>query len=33
MNIATSDAGGLTPDLIQKLRAHRWDRQPTSWSQ
>ena len=33
MNIATSDAGALTPDLIQKLRAHRWDRQPTSWSQ
>jgi aryl-alcohol dehydrogenase-like predicted oxidoreductase len=33
MNIATSDAGGLTPNLVQKLRAHRWDRQPTSWSQ
>ena len=33
MNIATSDAGRLTPDLVQKLRAHRWDRQPTSWSQ
>ena len=33
MNIATSDAGGLNPDLVQKLRAHRWDRQPTSWSQ
>jgi aryl-alcohol dehydrogenase-like predicted oxidoreductase len=33
MNIATSDAGGLTSDLVQKLRAHRWDRQPTSWSQ
>ena len=33
MNIATSDAGGLSPDLVQKLRAHRWDRQPTSWSQ
>ena len=33
MNIATSDAGGLTPDLVQKLRAHRLDRQPTSWSQ
>jgi len=32
-NIAASDAGGLSPDLIQKLRAHRWDRQPTSWSQ
>ena len=33
MNIATSDAGGLTPDLMQQLRAHRWDRKPTSWSQ
>jgi aryl-alcohol dehydrogenase-like predicted oxidoreductase len=33
MNIATSDAGGLSPDLIEKLRAHRWDRKPTSWSQ
>ncbi len=33
MNIATSDAGPLSPDLIQKLRAHRWDRTPTSWSQ
>jgi len=33
MNIATSDAGGLSPDLIAKLRAHRWDRLPTPWSQ
>ena len=33
MNITTSDAGALGPDLIQKLRAHRWDRQPTRWSQ
>ena len=33
MNIAASDAGALEPDLIQKLRAHRWDRKPTSWSQ
>jgi aryl-alcohol dehydrogenase-like predicted oxidoreductase len=33
MNIATSDAGGLSPELIQKLRHHRWDRKPTSWSQ
>jgi len=33
MNIATSDAGGLSPELVQKLRAHRWDRKPTSWSQ
>jgi len=33
MNIATSDAGGLTPDLMQQLRAHRWDRKSTWWSQ
>ena len=33
MNIANSDAGTLTPDMIQKLRAHRWDRKPTKWSQ
>jgi aryl-alcohol dehydrogenase-like predicted oxidoreductase len=33
MNIATSDAGSLSPDLIEKLRAHRWDRKPTAWSQ
>jgi len=33
MNIAASEAGALEPDLIKKLRQHRWDRQPTSWSQ
>jgi aryl-alcohol dehydrogenase-like predicted oxidoreductase len=33
MNIATSDAGGLSSDLIQSLRAHRWERTPTTWSQ
>ena len=33
MNIAASEAGALEPDLIQKLRAHRWDRTPTTWSQ
>jgi aryl-alcohol dehydrogenase-like predicted oxidoreductase len=32
-NVATSDAGPLPPDLHKKLRAHRWDRNPTSWSQ
>jgi len=31
-NIAASDAGPLQPGLIKKLRAHRWDRTPTSWS-
>lgn len=32
-NIAASDAGPLPEDLHAKLRAHRWDRQPTEWSQ
>lgn len=32
-NIAASDGQGLSSDLIEKLRAHRWDRQPTRWSQ
>ncbi len=32
-NIAASDGKGLPPDLLEKLRAHRWDRQPTEWSQ
>jgi aryl-alcohol dehydrogenase-like predicted oxidoreductase len=33
MNIATSDAGPLHPELMQKLERHRWDREPTEWSQ
>jgi aryl-alcohol dehydrogenase-like predicted oxidoreductase len=32
-NIAASDGLGLPVDLIGKLRAHRWDRTPTEWSQ
>ena len=32
-NIAASDQGGLSPELIGQLRAHRWDRKPTKWSQ
>jgi len=32
-NIAASDKGGLEPDVLEQLRAHRWDRQPTPWSQ
>ncbi|HYN88431.1 MAG TPA: aldo/keto reductase [Ardenticatenaceae bacterium] len=32
-NIATSDAGALPASLIEQLRAHRWDREPTEWSQ
>jgi aryl-alcohol dehydrogenase-like predicted oxidoreductase len=32
-NIAASDAGPLPDDLHAKLRGHRWERQPKSWSQ
>jgi aryl-alcohol dehydrogenase-like predicted oxidoreductase len=32
-NIATSDAGPLSDELIAELRKHRWDRKPASWSQ
>ncbi len=32
-NMATSDAGPLPSELHDALRAHRWDREPTPWSQ
>lgn len=32
-NLAASDLGPLPEDLHAKLREHRWDRQPTYWSQ
>ncbi len=32
-NIATSDGRPLDPALREALRAHRWDRTPTGWSQ
>jgi aryl-alcohol dehydrogenase-like predicted oxidoreductase len=32
-NVAASDAGPLSPELLARLRAHRWDRKPTEWSQ
>jgi aryl-alcohol dehydrogenase-like predicted oxidoreductase len=32
-NIAASDAGPLPEDLHAQLRQHRWDREPTEWSQ
>jgi aryl-alcohol dehydrogenase-like predicted oxidoreductase len=31
-NIAASEAGPLPTELIARLRPHRWDRTPTSWS-
>lgn len=33
MNMAASDAGLLEPSLTQELKKHRWDREPTEWSQ
>ena len=32
-NLATSDAGPLPADLHAALSSHRWERQPTHWSQ
>ena len=32
MNIETSNAGPLSPELHEQLKAHRWDRQSTEWS-
>jgi len=32
-NAAAGDAGPLSPELLAKLRAYRWDRTPTEWSQ
>jgi aryl-alcohol dehydrogenase-like predicted oxidoreductase len=31
-NLAVSDQGSLEPDLLQRLRDHRWDREPAPWS-
>ena len=32
-NVAASDAPPLSPSTLDALRAHRWDRVPTAWSQ
>src|SRR3954463_712784 len=32
-NAAASDAGPLPTSLLEELRAHRWERRPTKWSQ
>jgi len=32
-NMASSDGKGLPADLLKQLKAHRWDRTPTEWSQ
>jgi aryl-alcohol dehydrogenase-like predicted oxidoreductase len=31
-NMSASDAGALDPDLLAKLREHRWVRKPAPWS-
>ena len=31
-NVAASGAGALSPHLLARLRAHRWDRKPAPWS-
>jgi aryl-alcohol dehydrogenase-like predicted oxidoreductase len=31
-NMAVSDAGPLSPDLLVELKKHRWDRKPKPWS-
>lgn len=32
-NLTVSDGTELSPDLLAALRTHRWDREPTWWSQ
>jgi aryl-alcohol dehydrogenase-like predicted oxidoreductase len=32
-NMSVSDGKGLPTDLLQELKNHRWDREPTQWSQ
>ncbi|MBA3773429.1 MAG: aldo/keto reductase [Ramlibacter sp.] len=32
-NLSASDGKPLPPQLLSQLRAHRWDRAPTAWSQ
>jgi aryl-alcohol dehydrogenase-like predicted oxidoreductase len=32
-NMAASDKGPLPEGLHAELRVHRWDREPTEWSQ
>ncbi len=32
-NMTASDGKGLQNDLLEELKQHRWDREPTEWSQ
>jgi aryl-alcohol dehydrogenase-like predicted oxidoreductase len=31
-NVGASNLGALDPELVARLRSHRWDRQPAAWS-
>jgi aryl-alcohol dehydrogenase-like predicted oxidoreductase len=31
-NLAVSDRGALSSDMLQRLKFHRWDRKPQAWS-
>jgi hypothetical protein len=32
-NMAVSDGKALPKNLLEELKNHRWDREPTEWSQ
>jgi len=32
-NMSVSDGKGLPENLLKELKKHRWDREPTQWSQ
>jgi aryl-alcohol dehydrogenase-like predicted oxidoreductase len=32
-NVAVSDGAQFDAAVAEKMKAHRWDRQPTKWSQ
>jgi aryl-alcohol dehydrogenase-like predicted oxidoreductase len=32
-NMLVSDGAGLPDQLLKELKNHRWDREPTKWSQ
>jgi aryl-alcohol dehydrogenase-like predicted oxidoreductase len=31
-NIAAGDGAPLQPEVLERMRAHRWDRTPAEWS-
>jgi aryl-alcohol dehydrogenase-like predicted oxidoreductase len=32
-NLAAGDGHSFAPNLLEQLKAHRWNRSPTDWSQ